>query len=136
MREPALEFIAAMAPHLAKFAPRFRAAPRKMGGSLMRVFRNTRFARDESPDKTNIGIRLRHKLGRDLHAPGPCMDTAGDECFFGAGSWHRDAGRLGRIRDPVAADPKRWFSARDDKMFAAHLTLAGENLSRGFHARA
>jgi len=49
VREPALEFIAAMAAPLAKFAPHFRAEPRKMGGSLMRVFRDTRFARDKSP---------------------------------------------------------------------------------------
>jgi 23S rRNA-/tRNA-specific pseudouridylate synthase len=57
VREPALEFIAAMAVPLAKFAPHFRAEPRKMGGSLMRVFRDTRFARDKTPYKTNIGIR-------------------------------------------------------------------------------
>jgi uncharacterized protein (TIGR02453 family) len=52
VREPALEFIAAMAIPLGKFAPHFRAEPKKMGGSLMRVFRDTRFARDKTPYKT------------------------------------------------------------------------------------
>jgi uncharacterized protein (TIGR02453 family) len=55
VREPALDFIEAMDPVLATFAPNFRAEPRKMGGSLMRVFRDTRFSRDKTPYKTNIG---------------------------------------------------------------------------------
>ena len=48
VREPALEFIAAMGPMLDGFAPNFRAEPRKVGGSLMRVFRDTRFSRDKA----------------------------------------------------------------------------------------
>ena len=130
VREPALEFIAAMAAPLAKFAPRFRAEPRKMGGSLMRVFRDTRFARDKSPYKTNIGIQLRHELGKDVHAPGFYLHLATDECFFGAGCWHPEADILGRIRDLIAAQPKRWFAARDDRKFAAHWALAGDSLTR------
>lgn len=69
VREPALEFIAAMAPVLENFAPSFRAEPRKMGGSLMRVFRDTRFARDKTPYKTNIGIQFRHALGKGMLSP-------------------------------------------------------------------
>ncbi|MFH1870597.1 MAG: DUF2461 domain-containing protein [Pseudomonadota bacterium] len=130
VREPALEFIAAMAAPLAKFAPHFRAEPRKMGGSLMRVFRDTRFARDKSPYKTNVGIQLRHELGKDVHAPGFYLHIATDECFFGAGCWHPEADALGRIRDLIAAQPKRWLAARDDKKFAAHWALAGDSLTR------
>jgi uncharacterized protein (TIGR02453 family) len=130
VREPALDFIAAMAPELEKFAPHFRAEPKKMGGSLMRVFRDTRFARDKSPYKTNIGIQFRHELGKDVHAPGYYLHIATDECFFGAGCWHPEAGMLGHIRDLIAANPKRWFAARDDKKFAAHWALAGDSLTR------
>ena len=36
----------------------------------MRVFSDTRFARDKTPYKTNIGIQFRHELGKDVHAPG------------------------------------------------------------------
>jgi uncharacterized protein (TIGR02453 family) len=130
VREPALEFIEAMALPLAKFAPHFRAEPRKMGGSLMRVFRDTRFARDKRPYKTNIGIQFRHELGKDVHAPGFYVHIATDECFFGVGCWHPEADALGRIRDLIVAKPERWFAARDDKKFAAHWQLSGESLSR------
>ncbi|MFA6311208.1 MAG: DUF2461 domain-containing protein [Sterolibacterium sp.] len=130
VREPALEFIEAMGPVLGKFAPHFRAEPRKVGGSLMRVFRDTRFSRDKTPYKTNIGIQFRHALGKDVHAPGFYLHVARDECFLGAGCWHPEADALGRIRDLVAAKPERWFAARDDRKFAVHWSLAGDSLTR------
>lgn len=130
VRTPALEFIAAMAPELAAFAPNFRADPRKMGGSLMRVFRDTRFARDKTPYKTNIGIHFRHALGKDVHAPGFYVHIAVDECFLGAGCWHPEAAMLGRIRDLIATEPKRWFAARDHRTFRAVWSLAGDSLTR------
>ncbi len=55
-----------MAPLLETVAPHFRADPRKSGGSLMRVFRDTRFSRDKTPHKTNIGIQFRHATGKDF----------------------------------------------------------------------
>jgi uncharacterized protein (TIGR02453 family) len=130
VREPALDFIAAMEPELAKFAPNFRAEPRKMGGSLMRVFRDTRFSRDKTPYKTNVGIQFRHGLGKDVHAPGFYVHVAVEECFFGVGCWHPEADALGRIRDLIAAKPEKWFKARDDRKFTAHWQLSGDSLTR------
>jgi uncharacterized protein (TIGR02453 family) len=130
VREPALEFIAAMEPALKKFAPCFRADARKQGGSLMRVFRDTRFSRDKTPYKTNIGIQFRHALGRDVHAPGFYVHIAPDECFFGAGCWHPDPATLGRLRDHIAGAPLQWFAARDDKKFTAQWELWGDSLTR------
>jgi uncharacterized protein (TIGR02453 family) len=130
VREPALRLIAAMGPLLDEFAPSFRAEPRKVGGSLMRVFRDTRFSRDKTPYKTNVGIQFRHAQGRDVHAPGFYLHVAANECFLGAGCWHPETDALGRIRELVAAEPKRWFAARDDRSFARDWTLAGDSLSR------
>jgi uncharacterized protein (TIGR02453 family) len=130
VREPALAFIEAMAPELARFAPHFRAEPRKMGGSLMRVFRDTRFSRNKTPYKTNIGIQFRHELGKDVHAPGFYVHIATDGCFFGVGCWHPEPDSLGRIRDLIVAKPERWFKVRDDKKFTAQWELSGDSLSR------
>lgn len=130
VREPAFDFIAAMVPLLEGFAPNFRADARKVGGSLMRVFRDTRFSRDKTPYKTNIGIQFRHALGKDVHAPGFYVHVSTAECFFGAGCWHPEADALGRIRDLVATKPDRWFAARDDRKFRGDWTLAGDALTR------
>jgi uncharacterized protein (TIGR02453 family) len=130
VREPALDFIEAMEPALKTFAPSFRAEPRKVGGSLMRVFRDTRFSRDKTPYKTNIGIQFRHALGKDVHAPGFYVHIATDECFWGAGCWHPEADALGKIRDLVVHKPEKWFAVRDDKKFTAQWGLAGDSLTR------
>jgi len=130
VRGPALEFIAAMGPVLARIAPSFRAEPTKAGGSLMRVHRDTRFSADKTPYKTNVGIQFRHARGRDVHAPGLYVHLAPEECFFAAGCWHPGPEALAKIRGYIAAKPPRWFAARDDASFAAHWELWGERLVR------
>ena len=130
VREPALDFIGAMAPVLEKIAPSFRAEARKIGGSLMRVYRDTRFSRDKTPYKTNIGIQFRHQLGKDVHAPGFYVHIATDECFFAVGCWHPEADALGRIRNLIVEKPEKWISARDDKKFVAQWSLSGDSLIR------
>ncbi len=130
VREPALDFIEAMEPLLAKFSPAFRADSRKTGGSLMRVFRDTRFSHDKTPYKTNIGIQFRHKLGKDIHAPGFYLHIAAGECFFAAGCWHPDSASLGKLRDLIASQPEKWFAVRDDKKFSAQWALWGDSLIR------
>jgi uncharacterized protein (TIGR02453 family) len=131
VRDPALEFIEAMAPALSKFAPHFRADARKMGGSLMRVYRDTRFSRDKTPYKTNIGIQFRHALGKDVHAPGFYVHIADrEDCFFAAGCWHPEVDALAQIRQAIAAQPDVWFAARDDKKMNRHWMLDGDSLQR------
>ena len=70
VREPALDFIATMGPKLLSISDHFVALPKKTGGSLMRVYRDTRFGKDKTPYKTNIGIQFRHEVAKDIHAPG------------------------------------------------------------------
>lgn len=128
--EPALDFISAMDEHLAHFAPHFVAIPKRMGGSLMRVYRDTRFSKDKTPYKTNVGIQFRHELGRDVHAPGYYFHIDPDEVFLGAGMWRPAADALARIRDTIVDDPGAWKRARDNKEFGARFELRGESLTR------
>jgi uncharacterized protein (TIGR02453 family) len=130
VREPALDFIEAMDSVLKTFAPNFRAEPKKMGGSLMRVYRDTRFSRDKTPYKANIGIQFRHALGKDIHAPGFYVHVATDECFFAAGCWHPEADVLWKLREHIAQKPEKWFAARDDKRFVSQWELWGDRLTR------
>ena len=130
VREPAMEFIAEMGLALESFAPHFKADLRKVGGSLMRVARDTRFSRNKSPYKTNIGIQFRHHCGKDVHTPGFYVHLANDECFLGVGCWKPDSDALGLIRDLVAKRPEKWFSVRDNKKFVEHWTLSGDTLNR------
>src|ERR1051325_7956607 len=66
--EPALAFIEAFAPRLEKISPHFRADPSPSGGSLFRIYRDTRFAKDKTPYKTNLGIHFRHEAAGNAYA--------------------------------------------------------------------
>ena len=130
VREPALEYVEQMGAVLEKFAPQFRADPRKVGGSLMRVHRDTRFTNDKTPYKTNIGIQFRHALCKDVHAPGFYVHVATDECFLAVGCWHPEPDARGKIRDLIVEDTDRWIAARDQKRFTRRWALSGDRLNR------
>ena len=66
-------------------SPHFLADDRRVGGSLMRIYRDTRFAKDKTPYKTNVGIQFRHEMGKDVHCPGFYVHLSPGECFLGAG---------------------------------------------------
>jgi len=130
VRTPALAVIEALGPRLATFAPQFRAVAKKSGGSLMRIYRDTRFSRDKTPYKTNVGIHFRHALGRDVHAPGYYLHLEPGRCFLGAGIWRPPSPALHRIRDFIADNPGAWRAAIDDHRFSSHYSLDGESLIR------
>jgi len=131
VRSPALALIKDIAPRLQLIAPRFRAIPKKMGGSLMRVYRDTRFGKDKTPYKTNIGIQFRHEAGKDVHAPGYYLHVENGNFFLGAGIWRPDSTALGKIRDRIIEQDNEWISAREDKTFNKSFSLEGESLKNG-----
>ena len=128
--EPALEFINAFAPRLEKISPHFRADARPSGGSLFRIYRDTRFSKDKSPYKTNVGLHFRHERAKDAHAPGYYLHIGPGEVFAGGGIWHPDNAAATRIREAIVADPDRWKRATRAGAFAKQLTLGGEALKR------
>jgi uncharacterized protein (TIGR02453 family) len=128
--DPALRFIQSMQAPLEKIAPHFTAIPKRMGGSLMRVYRDTRFARNKDPYKTNIGIQFRHELARDVHAPGFYLHIDPDEVFIGAGMWRPDSQPLALIRKRIADKPAEWRKIVAATAFRRHFHLAGESLQR------
>jgi len=130
VREPALEFIRAMAPRVERVSPHLLAVDRKVGGSLMRVYRDVRFSLDKRPYKTNLGIQFRHEAGKDVHAPGLYFHVAPDGVFLGAGMWRPDGAALSGVRRSIDEDPKGWKRVRDAKRFVADWELAGDRLKR------
>ena len=126
----ALQFIISMQDPLAKIAPRFTAVPTRVGGSLMRVYRDTRFAKNKLPYKTNIGIQFRHEQAKDVHSPGYYVHIDPDEVFLGVGMWRPDSEPLRGIRERIAANPQEWQQVVGDRAFSRHFSLGGETLVR------
>jgi uncharacterized protein (TIGR02453 family) len=126
----ALRFIISMQEPLAEIAPRFTAVPTRVSGSLMRVYRDTRFSKNKIPYKTNIGIQFRHEQARDVHSPGFYVHIEPDELFLGVGMWRPDSDPLRGIRERIAAKPAEWQRAMGSQPFARNFSLGGESLSR------
>jgi uncharacterized protein (TIGR02453 family) len=125
--EPALAFIEDFAPRLEQLSPHFRADPRKSGGSLFRIYRDTRFAKDKTPYKTNTGMHFRHARAKDAHAPGFYLHLAPGQVFGGGGIWHPDTPTATKIRQAIVADPERWRAATREPPFSERLYLGGED---------
>jgi uncharacterized protein (TIGR02453 family) len=128
--EPALGFIDAFAPLLEKISPHFRADARPSGGSLFRIYRDTRFSKDKTPYKTNVGIHFRHERAKDAHAPGYYLHIGPGEVFAGGGIWHPATEAATAIREAIIADPERWRRATRGGAFAKRLELGGDSLKR------
>ena len=130
VRDPLLRFIEAFGPRLEKISPHFVADARKMGGSMFRIYRDTRFSRDKSPYKTHVGIQFRHERAKDVHAPGFYLHIQPDEVFAGVGLWHPDGDTLAKIREAIVESPAGWKRAKSAKAFRDRYELAGESLKR------
>src|SRR5438105_12571000 len=56
VRNPMIRFVSDFGPRLRKISSHLVADPRPVGGSMFRIYRDTRFSRDKSPYKTHIGV--------------------------------------------------------------------------------
>lgn len=126
----ALRFIQSMQDPLAEIAPHFTAVPTRMGGSLMRVYRDTRFSKTKIPYKTNIGIQFRHERAKDVHSPGYYVHIDPDEVFIGVGMWRPDSEPLLQIRERIAVRSGEWQRAIGTAAFKRNFSLGGESLKR------
>lgn len=130
VREPALDFITDFTGELAEISPHLVADARKVGGSLFRIQRDTRFANDKTPYKTNTGVQFRHELGKDAHAPGLYLHLEPGRCFMGIGLWMPETRVAGQIRDHIDANQQAWLTATRSEPFTSTFRLDGESLVR------
>lgn len=129
--EPLGMFIGAMAPRLHKISPYFNADPRPNGGSMFRIYRDVRFAKDKSPYKLHAACQFRHKVGKDAHAPGFYVHIAPDEVIFGGGIWMPPNPVLNKIRDTIVENPQEWHRIKTNNVIKLKCGgIGGDGLKR------
>jgi uncharacterized protein (TIGR02453 family) len=96
--EPALAFIEDFAPYLNQISPHLRADARRQGGSLFRIYRDTRFSKDKSPYKTSIAAVIYLEKGGSLY-----VSLASEGLHVGGGSYHLERPQLARLREAIDA---------------------------------
>ncbi len=129
VRTPALQFIEQIQPHIIAISPRLTAVAKKVGGSLMRPQRDSRFSHDKTPYKTNVGIQFRHFQGKDVHAPALYLHIAEDGCFIAAGIWRPDSKVLTSIRSCIDENPNGYKKALLT-LQSQEFEMDGDSLSR------
>jgi uncharacterized protein (TIGR02453 family) len=113
-----------------RISPHIVADARATGGSLLRIYRDTRFSRDKTPYKTNAGLSFGLDAPRDLDAPGYYLHLAPGEVFMGAGIWRPSADALRAIREAIVKDPRGWKRAKRSGLSHGEATL--KRPPRGF----
>ncbi len=143
VRGPCLRLITDLADPLKDISPQLTAIAKPVGGSLFRIHRDTRFAGDKSPYKTNAGMYFSHaaatKAARNdaaggapgrLDAPGLYLQVQPGHCFLGGGIWHPQPETTRRIRDYMVSNPASWKKATRDPKFLKVFEQGGESLVR------
>ncbi len=132
LRQPMLQLIADLAKPLHAISPYFVASPRPQGGSMFRIYRDTRFARDKRPYKEWISARFFHQRSRELMGDAPFfyLHLQPGHCFIGGGVWHAQPATLKRIRAYLINNPVSWKATVRAPKFRRVFTLAGDSLVR------
>jgi uncharacterized protein (TIGR02453 family) len=97
------DFVEAIGPELQKISPGVRYEP-KINGSLMRVNRDTRFAKDKRPYKDHLDILFWHGPRKGWTHPGFFIRLTAESVWLGAGMHHFEGDVLTRYRDAVVDD--------------------------------
>ncbi len=130
VRNPLLDFIGELGPSLRKISRQLVVDNSPMGGSMFRIYRDTRFSKDKTPYKTAASAQFRTSRSKDVHSPGYYLHLEPGEVFAGGGIWRPEAPVLAQIRDHLAGHPSAWKTLLKDKNFKKHCTLEGDKLQR------
>jgi uncharacterized protein (TIGR02453 family) len=110
-RGPAVRFITDFGGPLSEISEYLVADPRSSRGSLFRIYRDTRFAHDKRPYKTNVAMRFSH-CGKDVHSPGFYLHLEPGACFAACGLWHPEAPTLLKVRTAIVERADEWRPVR------------------------
>lgn len=129
--EPCRALVRALTAELAAVSPEITGSDAGNGGSLTRLFRDTRFSKDKSPFHTHVGMHFWHRKGRKMELPGFFLRIDPEEVLLGTGLHGPEPGPLARVRGAIDGDRKGWERAsRDPAFLRMWKGLEGESLKR------
>ena len=141
LKEPLVAMIAALAERFEARRIPLLADPAR---SPFRIYRDTRFAKDKSPYKTNIGASFPWieepgagagtLTAQERHGPGGYFHLAPGDVFVGGGMYHPEPSRLAAFRTAIVADRGRVHAALEEPGFVA--AFGGIGLGEGRLKRA
>ena len=130
VRDPFLKFIEDFRPRVHKISPHFIVDPRRVGGSLLRIYRDLRFRPDGDPYQTMAAARFPHAAWKQVPAPGFYLHLAPGTSFLGSGLWHPDPETRNSVRAAIVRNPAQWKKILSNKQFRSVCQLEGDSTKR------
>jgi uncharacterized protein (TIGR02453 family) len=121
LKEPLEALVGTLAVRFAERGLPLQADPKR---SIFRIYRDTRFSKDKSPYKTNVGASFPWDEGDagpddQAHGNGGYFHFQPGEMFFGGGMYMADRERIEAWRRKVVDEPDVVHSAIEDPGFVA-----------------
>jgi uncharacterized protein (TIGR02453 family) len=114
VRDRLVRFVEDFEVSLKKISRHFVADPRASGGSISRIYRDLRFAKDRRPYKTEMALHFWHRDAKaGCQAPSYYLRIAPGESLGGGGMWQPDAATLGKVCAAIDAQRKTWQNVLD-----------------------
>lgn len=97
---------------------------------IFRIYKDTRFSKDKTPYKTNIGASLVEKGPKTLNHAGYYIHLEPGKSFLAGGVYMTEPKNLKAIREAISSDGETFLKILNKKSFKDLLELQGDKLMR------
>lgn len=95
---------------------------------VFRIYKDTRFSKDKTPYKTNMGASLTNKGSKTLSHAGYYIHLEPGKSFVGGGVYMTESKNLKAIRQKISDNGHNFLEIIEKKSFRAILELQGDRL--------
>ncbi|WP_333854358.1 DUF2461 domain-containing protein [Epilithonimonas sp.] len=95
---------------------------------IFRIYKDTRFSKDKTPYKTNIGASLVEKGPKTLNHAGYYVHLEPGKSFLAGGVYMTEPKNLKAIREKISSEGEDFLKILNKKSFKDNLELRGERL--------
>ena len=95
---------------------------------IFRIYKDTRFSKDKTPYKTNIGASLVEKGPKTLNHAGYYIHLENEKSFLAGGVYMTEPKNMKAIREAISSDGETFLKILNKKSFKDVLELQGTKL--------
>lgn len=95
---------------------------------VFRIYKDTRFSKDKTPYKTNMGASLAEKGTKTLSHAGYYIHLQPGQSFLAGGVYMTETANLKLIRQKISSESEEFLNILNNKSFKNNLELRGDRL--------
>ena len=128
LKKPFEAFVQVMIDRLQEKDPEVVITPKD---AIFRIYRDTRFSKDKTPYKTHLSAVIAKGGRKDFSSPGMYLQFGAHDARYYSGAYAPSKDQLYKIREAIAANPKKFKSIISNKKFVENFgEIQGEKNKR------